>query len=63
MLQGIPLSGGTTKLGGTKFLAKLIGISLSAIKSLANKTIASLLSRLLTATDSLPIRGEYKLLI
>jgi len=63
--QGIPLSGGTTKLiteGGTKFLGKLIDVSLSATKSLANK-MSSFLSGLLTATDSLPIRGEYKLWI
>jgi len=41
--QGIPLSGGTTKLiteGGTKFL---IDVSLSATKSLANKNMTSFL--------------------
>ena len=34
-------------------------ISLSATKSIANKKMTSLLTGLLTATDSLPIRGEY----
>ena len=38
-------------------------MSLSAIKSIANKKMTSLLTDLLTATDSLPIRGEYKLWI
>ena len=64
--QGIPLSGGTTKLiteGGTKFLGKLIDVSLSATKSIANGKITTLLTRLLSATDSLSIRGEYKLWI
>ncbi|XP_065896220.1 uncharacterized protein [Dysidea avara] len=64
--QRIPLSGGTTKLiteGGTKFLGKLIDVSLSATKSIANKNMTSRLSGLLTATDSLPVRGEYKLWI
>ena len=62
MPQGIPLSGGTTKLiteGGTNFC---VYVSLSATKSLVNK-MTSLLSGLLTTTDSLPIRGEYKLWI
>ena len=66
MSQGIRLSGGTTKLiteGGTKFLGKLIDVSLSATKSMANKKMTNLLSGLLTATDTLPIRGEYNLWI
>jgi len=40
MSQGIQLSGGPTKLiteGGTKFLGKLIDVSLSATKSMAGK--------------------------
>ena len=36
---------------------------LSATKSIANKTMTSPLTGLLTATDSLPIRGEYTLWI
>ena len=59
MSQGIPLLGGTTKLiseGGTKFLGKLIDVSLLATKYCANKKMTSLLSGLLTATDSLPFR-------
>ena len=49
--------------GGTKFLGKLIDVSLSATKRAANKRMISRLSQLLTAADSLSIRGEYKLWI
>ena len=62
--QGIELSGGITKSiteGGTKFLGKSLEVSLSATKSVANKKMCNLLSNLLSTTDVLPIRGEYKL--
>ena len=62
--QGIELSGGITKSiteGGTKFLGKSLEVSLSATKSVANKKMCNLLSYLLSTTDVLPIRGEYKL--
>ena len=62
--KGIQLSGGSTKSiteNGTKFLGKSLEVSLSATKLAANKKMCSLLSQLLSATDLLPIRGEYKL--
>ena len=37
--------------------------SLSATKTVANRKVFSFLTELLSATDSLPIRGEYKLWI
>jgi len=43
------------------FLVKSLEVSLSATKSAANKKMCSLLSHLLSASDLLPIRGEYKL--
>ena len=61
--QGIPLSNGTARLiseGGTNFLGKLVDVSLSATKAVANRKV---FSELLSSTDSLPIRGEYKLWI
>ena len=64
--KGLPLSNGTTRPiteGQTKFLGKLIDVSLSATKKAAAKHMISLSTDLLTATDSLPIRGEYKLWI
>jgi len=64
--QGIVLSSGTTRLiseGGTKFLGKLVDVSLSATKAVANRKVLSFLTELLSATDLLPIRGEYKLWI
>ena len=62
--EGIQLSSGFTKSiteGGTKFLGKLLEVSLSATKTAANKKMTDTLSRLLSAVDMLPIRGEYKL--
>jgi len=62
--QGIELSGGITKSiteKGTKFLGKSLEVSLSATKAVANKKLCGLLSDLLSATDVLPVRGEYKL--
>ena len=62
--QGIKLSGGVTKSiteSGTKFLGKSLEVSLSATKTVANKKLCSLLSQLLSATDVLPVQGEYKL--
>ena len=58
--KGLPLSNGTAQ---TKFLGKLIDVSLSATKKAAAKHMISLFTDLLTATDSLPIHGEYKLWI
>ena len=62
--QGIELSGGVTKsitASGTKFLGKSLEVSLSVTKTVTNKKLGSLLSDLLSATDVLPVRGEYKL--
>ena len=62
--EGIQLSGGCTKSiteGGTKFLGKSLEVSSSATKATANKNMIDSLSQLLSATDLLPIRGEYKL--
>ena len=62
--QGIALSKGVTRPiteGHTKFLGKVIDISLSATKRTASKRMLCRLTDLLTATDSFPIRGEYKL--
>ena len=64
--KGVPLSKGTTRSiteGGTKFLGKLIDVSLSATKKAANKRMITRLTELLTATDVLSVRGEYKLWI
>ena len=64
--QGLPLSKGTTQPiteGGTKFLGKLVDVSLSATKKAADKRMISHLSQLLSAADSLSICGEYKLWI
>ena len=64
--KGVPLSKGTTRSiteGKTKFLGKLIDVSLSATKKAANNRIITRLTELLTATDALSIRGEYKLWI
>ena len=64
--NGIPLSKGTTRSiieGGTKFLGKLIDVSLSATKKAANKQMMTRLTDLLTATDTLSVCGEYKLWI
>ena len=64
MQQGIQLSGGSTRLitgGGTMFLGKSLEVSLSATKRAASKKMCDVLSRLLSTTDLLPIRGEYKL--
>ncbi|XP_065884075.1 uncharacterized protein [Dysidea avara] len=64
--RGLPLSKGTTRPiteGQTKFLGKLIDVSLSATKKAAGKRMISHLTDLLSASDSLPIRGEYKLWI
>ena len=63
----IPLSKETTTRliseGGTKFLGRLVDVSLSATKAVANSKVFSFLTDLLSATDSHPIRGEYKLWI
>ena len=64
MQQGIQLSGGSTRLitgGGTMFLGKSLEVSLSATKKAASKKMCDVLSRLLSTTNLLPIRGEYKL--
>ena len=64
--KGIPLSKGVTRSiteGGTKFLGKLINVSLSATKRAANKRMVDRLKELISVTDSLNIRGEYKLWI
>ena len=42
-------------------MGKLLEVSLSATKSVANKKVCNLLSNLLSTIDVLPIRGEYKL--
>ena len=62
--SGVELSGGTTRSiteNGTKFLGKSLDVSLSATKKAASKKMCDLLSRLLSSTDLLPVRGEYKL--
>ena len=64
--KGIVLSKGVTRSiteGGTKFLGKLIGVSLSATKRSANKRMVGRITELLSATDTLRIRGEYRLWI
>ena len=64
--EGILLSKGTTRSiteGGTKFLGKLIDVSLSATKKAANKQMIARFGELLTTTDVLSIRGEYKVWI
>ena len=64
--QGIALSKGMTRSitdGHTKFLGKVIDVSLSATKKTASKRMLCHLTDLLTATDQLPIRGEYKMWI
>ena len=43
------------------FLGKSLEVSLSATKSAASKKMCDMLSHLLSTTDLLPIRGEYKL--
>ena len=43
------------------FLGKSLEVSLSATKRAASKKMCDVLSRLLSTTDLLPIRGEYKL--
>ena len=47
--------------GETKFLGKLIDTSLSTTKRAANKGMVSRLTELLSVTDAVHIRGEYKL--
>ena len=62
--KAFQLSGGCTKSiteGGTKFLGKSLEVSLCATKAAANKKMTDSLSQLLSATDLLPICGEYKL--
>ena len=49
--------------GQTNFLGTLTDVSLSATKKAVGKHVISHLTDLLTATDSLSIRGEYKLWI
>ena len=49
--------------GGTKFLGKLINISLSATRGAAIKRMIDRLTELLSATDALNIHREYKLWI
>ena len=62
--QGISLSNGVTRsIVEDKFLGKLISVSLSATKRAAGKQMITRLTTLLNATDSLCIRGEYKLCI
>ena len=59
--KGLPLSKGSTRPiteGQTKYLGKLLDVSLSAMKKAASKRLINRLTDLLTATDSLPIRGE-----
>ena len=66
MPHGLPLSKGSTRPiteGHTKFLGKLIDVTLSATKKAASKNMVHRLTDLLNATDSLQIRGEYKLWI
>ena len=43
------------------FLGKSLEVSLSATKRAASKKMCDVLFRLLSTTDLLPIRGEYKL--
>ena len=57
MPQGLPLSKGSTRPiteGHTKFLGKLIDVSLGATKKAASKNMVCRLTNLPTATDSLP---------
>ena len=64
--QGISLSKGATRSiveGETKFLGKIIDVSISATKKVAGARVKARLTNLLSATDSLQIRGEYKLWI
>ena len=64
--HGISLSNGVTRSiveGETKFLGKLISVSLSATKRAAGKQMITRLTTLLNATDSPCIHGEYKLWI
>jgi len=64
--QGVFLSNGITRSiveGGIKFLGKIIDVSLSATKRAASKRMVTRLTSLLSATDSLCVRGEYKLWI
>jgi len=64
--QGLSLSKGMTRSiteRHTNFLAKIIDVSLSATKKAASKHMLRHLTDLLTATDSFPICGEYKLWI
>ena len=46
---------------GTKFSGESLEVSLSATKTVVNKKLCSLLSQPLSATDVLPVQGEYKL--
>lgn len=62
--EGIELSGGITRSiteGGTMFLGKSLEVSLNTTKRAASKKMCDMLSQLLSSTDLLPIRGEYKL--
>ena len=64
--QGISLSKGATRSiveGETKFLGKIIDVSISVTKKVAGARVKARLTSLLSATDSLQIRGEYKLWI
>ena len=64
--HGISLSNGAGRSiveGKTKFLDKLIDVSLSAPKRVAGTRMKTRLTSLLSATDSLQIRGECKLWI
>ena len=64
--KGIVLSKGVARSiteGGTKFLGKLIDVSLSATKRSANKRMVGQITELLSATDTLHVCGEYKLWI
>jgi len=62
--KGIVLSKGVIRSiteGGTKFLGKLMDVSLSATRRSANKRMVGHKTELLSATDTLHVRGEYKL--
>ena len=64
--QGILLSKRATRSiveAETKFLGKIIDVSISATKKVAGARMKARLTSLLSATDSLQIRGEYKLWI
>jgi len=64
--HGVSLSNGITRSiveGGTKFLGKIIDVFLSATKKAASKRMVTRLTSSLSATDSLCVRGEYKLAI